>query len=61
MAALVEYWRFRAAAPVEDREQADIGGARSRSHGPAAERPELGHGKHRVGRAAIQDVPLREF
>ncbi len=61
MAAPVEEWRRRAAAPVEDREPADIGGARSRSHGPAAERPGLGHGKHRIGRTAIQDVPLREF
>ncbi len=61
MAAPVEDWRRRAAAQVEDREPADIGGARSRSHGPAAELPELGHGKPRVGQAAIQDVQLREF
>ncbi len=61
MAALMEDLRRRAAAPVKDREPADIGGARGRSHGPAAERPGLGHGKHRVGRAAIQDVLLREF
>ena len=45
MAALVEDWRRRAAAPVEDREPADIEGARSRSHGPAAERPALGLGE----------------
>jgi len=44
VAALVEDWRRRAAAPAEDREPtaADIQGARSRSHGPAAERPALG-------------------
>jgi hypothetical protein len=34
VAALVEDWRRRAAAPVEDREPADI-------NGPAAERPAL--------------------
>jgi hypothetical protein len=45
VAAPVEDWRHRAASPVEDREPADIEGARSRSHGPAAERPELGLGK----------------
>ena len=45
MAALVEDWRRRAAAPVEDREPGDIEGARSRSHGPAAELPELGLGE----------------
>ena len=44
VAALAEDWRRRAAAPAEDREPtaADIQGARSRSHGPAAERPALG-------------------
>ena len=42
MAAPVEDWRRRAAVPLEER--ADIKGARSRSHGPAAERPELGLG-----------------
>ena len=36
VAALVEDWRRRAAAPVEEREPADIEGARSRRHGPAA-------------------------
>jgi hypothetical protein len=44
VAAPMEDWRRRAAAPVEDREPADIEGARSRSHEPAAERPELGLG-----------------
>ena len=42
VAALVEDWRRCAAAPAEDREPADMEGARSRSHGPAAERPALG-------------------
>ncbi len=62
VAAPVEDWGRRAVAPVEDREPADIrvGGACGRSNGPAAERPELRHGKYRVGRAAIQDVPFRE-
>ena len=45
MAALVEDWRRRAAAPVEDREPADIEGACSPSHGPAAERPTPGLGE----------------
>jgi hypothetical protein len=45
VAAPVEDWRRRAAAPVEDREPADIEEARSRSHGLAAVRPALGLGE----------------
>ncbi len=62
MAAPVEDWRRRAAAPVEDREPADIEGARSRSHGPAAERPELGLGEpestHRWTGTTCRAAPL---
>ena len=62
MAALVEDWRRRAAAPVEDREPADIEGARSQSHGPAAERPAPGLGvpesTHRWTGTTCRAAPL---
>jgi hypothetical protein len=58
----VEDWRRRAAAQAEDREPADIEGARSRSHGPAAERPALGLGEpesaHRWTGTTCRAAPL---
>jgi hypothetical protein len=61
-AALVE-WRRRAAAPVEDRSRrTNIEGARGRSHGPAAELPELRLGKrgstHRWTGTACRAAPI---
>jgi hypothetical protein len=62
VAALVEDWRRRAAGPVEDRDPRDIEGARSRSHGPAAERPALGLGEpesaHRWTWTTCRAAPL---
>ncbi len=62
MAALAEDWRRCVAAPVEDREPEDIEGARSRSHGPAAELPALGLGEpesaHRWTGTTCQAAPL---
>ncbi len=62
MAAPVRDWRRRAAASVEDREPADIEGASSRIHGPAAERPALGLGEpesaHRWTVSTCRAAPL---
>jgi hypothetical protein len=62
VAALVEDWRRRAAALVEDQGPADIEGARSWSHGSAAERPALGLGEpesvHRWTGTTCRAAPL---
>ncbi len=61
MAALVEDWRRRAAALVEDKEPADIGGARSRESwtGGGAAKAQTGEAPGRTGchpRCAITRV-----